>query len=214
MTIEVKICGLSTPETVAAAVAGGARSVGFVFYPGSPRSVTPQEAGRLGAAVPAGITRVGVVVDRDDAGLEEIVAAAGLDMLQLHGAETPERAAEIKERFGLAVMKAVSIAGPQDVAGARAYEDVVDRLMFDAKPPKDAEALPGGNALAFDWELLGGHQWQKPWTLAGGLNAGNVAAAVRASGARAVDVSSGVEERPGIKSVDKIGAFLALARGL
>lgn len=214
MTIEVKICGLSTPETVAAAVAGGARSVGFVFYPGSPRSVSPQEAGRLSAAVPAGITRVGVVVDRNDADLEDIVAGAGLDMLQLHGAETPGRAAEIKGRFGLAVMKAVSIAGAQDVAGARAYEDVVDRLMFDAKPPKDGAALPGGNALAFDWELLGGHQWQKPWTLAGGLDADNVAAAVRASGARAVDVSSGVEERPGVKSVDKIGAFLAVARDL
>lgn len=214
MTVEVKICGLSTAETVAAAVAGGARSVGFVFYPGSPRSVTPEEAGRLGAAVPAGITRVGVVVDRDDAGLEEIVAGAGLDMLQLHGAETPERAAEIKRRFGLAVMKAVPIAGVEDVARALAYEDVVDRLMFDAKPPKEIEAMPGGNALAFDWELLGGHQWQKPWTLAGGLNAGNVAEAVRASGAPAVDVSSGVEERPGIKSVDKIDAFLAVARDL
>ncbi len=214
MTVEVKICGLSTPETVAAAVAGGARSVGFVFYPGSPRSVTPDEAGRLSAAVPAGITRVGVVVDRDDAGLEAIVAGAGLDMLQLHGTETPERAAEIKRRFGLAVMKAVSIAGSEDVARARAYEDVVDRLMFDAKPPKDAEALPGGNALAFEWQLLGGHKWQKPWTLAGGLNAGNVAEAVRASGARTVDVSSGVEERPGIKSVDKIRAFLAVARDL
>ena len=214
MTIEVKICGLSTPETVAAAVAGGARSVGFVFYPGSPRAVTPEQAGRLSAAVPAGITRVGVVVDRDDAGLEAIVVGAGLDMLQLHGTETPERAAEIKRRFGLAVMKAVSIAGPEDVAGAGAYEDVVDRLMFDAKPPKDAEALPGGNALAFEWQLLGGHEWQKPWTLAGGLNAANVAAAVRASGAHTVDVSSGVEERPGIKSVDKIRAFLAVARDL
>jgi len=214
MTIEVKICGLSTLETVAAAVAGGAHAVGFVFYPGSPRSVTPDQAGRLSAAVPAGITRVGVVVDRDDAGLEEIVATAGLDMLQLHGAETPERAAKIKERFGLAIMKAISISGTQDVAHAHAYEDVVDRLMFDAMPPKDAKALPGGNALAFDWELLGGHQWKKPWTLAGGLNAGNVAQAVRASGARAVDVSSGVEEHPGIKGANKIGAFLALARNL
>ena len=176
MTIDVKICGLSTPETVAAAVAGGARSVGFVFYPGSPRAVTPEQAGHLSAAVPAGITRVGVVVDRDDAGLEAIVAGAGLDMLQLHGAETPERAAEIKERFGLAVMKAVSIAGPEDVARARAFEDLVDRLMFDATPPRDAKSLPGGNALAFDWELLGGHEWQRPWTLAGGLDAGNVVA--------------------------------------
>ena len=207
MTLEVKICGLSTLAAVEAAVEGGARFVGFVFFPRSPRVVTPAQAAALAAAVPAGVAKVGLVVDADDETLAEIVEAAGLDMLQLHGKETPARAVEIRTRFGLPVMKAVPIYEAADVDRARVYEDVADRLLFDAKPPKGA-TRPGGNALAFDWELLAGRTWRLPWMLAGGLDSGNVEEAVRISGAAVVDVSSGVESAPGVKSPDKIRAFL------
>lgn len=213
MPVDVKICGLNAPDAVAAAVDGGARLVGFVFFPASPRAVTPACAGALAAAVPAGIVKVGLVVDADDAALEAIVAGAALDMLQLHGHETPQRVAAVRARFALPVMKAVPIAAEADVAAAHAYEDIADRLMFDARPPKGA-TRPGGNALAFDWELLAGRRWALPWILAGGLDAGNVAEAVRTSGAPAVDVSSGVEDAPGVKSPEKIRAFLQVAATL
>jgi phosphoribosylanthranilate isomerase len=213
MAPDVKICGLNDPDAVAAAVDGGARFVGFVFFPASPRSVTPFRAGALAAAVPDGITKVGLVVDADDGTLEEILDGVALDMLQLHGNETPERVLAVRARFGLPVMKAVPIAGAADVARARAYEDVADRLMFDARPPVGA-TRPGGNALAFDWELLAGETWAIPWVLAGGLDAGNLAEAVRISGAPVVDVSSGVEDAPGVKNPDKIRAFLAIAKSL
>jgi len=213
MAPDVKICGLNDPDAVAAAVDGGARFVGFVFFPASPRAVSPSQAGALAAAVPEGITRVGLVVDASDGMLEMILDGASLDMLQLHGHETPERVVEVRGRFGLPVMKAVPIAGAADVAAARAYEGVADRLMFDARPPAGA-TRPGGNALAFDWELLAGEAWAVPWVLAGGLNAGNLAEAVRTSGAPMVDVSSGVEDAPGVKNPDKIRAFLEIAKGL
>ncbi len=213
MSVDVKVCGLSTPEAVAAAVAGGARYVGFVFFERSPRHISPQEAAALARSVPGSVTRVGLVVDADDAALEAILAAGGLDMLQLHGKETPERVAEIRRRFTLPVMKAVGIAGPEDVARARSYEPVADQLLFDARPPKDA-TRPGGNALAFDWRLIQGQAWKRPWLLAGGLDAGNLAEAVRASGAPGVDVSSGVEDAPGVKSAEKINAFLGIAAAL
>jgi phosphoribosylanthranilate isomerase len=213
MGVDVKICGLSDPAAVAAAVEGGARFVGFVFFPASPRAVTPAKAGELGKAVPPGIIKVALVVDADDQALADIVTHAQVDLLQLHGHEGPQRVAEIKARFGLPVMKVVAVASEADVEAVRAYEDVADRLMFDAKPPKDA-TRPGGNARAFDWALLGGRTWRKPWILAGGLNAGNVAQAVRVSGAQAVDVSSGVEDAPGRKNPKKIIEFLRVASTL
>ncbi len=213
MPIDVKICGLSTPETVAAAVDGGARFVGFVFYPPSPRSVSPERAAELGAEVPESVTRVGLVVDADDQTLDGIVSSARLDMLQLHGMESVDRVREIRERFGVAVMKVVRMAGPGDVAAARTFEDVAERLLFDARPPEGA-GRPGGNALAFDWDLLEGQSWRRPWMLAGGLDADNLAQAVRISGAGAVDVSSGVEDAPGVKSAEKIRAFLEAAARL
>ncbi len=213
MSVEVKICGLNAPDAVTAAVAGGARYLGFVFFAASPRSLTPEEAARLGAGVPDGVLKVGLVVDADDEALARITAGAGLHMLQLHGAESPDRVAEVKARFGLPVIKAVPIAGPDAVEKARAYEDVADRLMFDARPPQGA-SRPGGNALIFDWRLIGDRQWRGPWFLAGGLDSENVADAVRTSGARAVDVSSGVEDAPGSKSPDKIRAFLQAVAGL
>jgi phosphoribosylanthranilate isomerase len=212
MALAVKICGLNSRESVAAAVAGGARFLGFVFYPPSPRYVTPDAAGALAATAPAGVTRVGLFVDPDDALIEQTLEAADLDMLQLHGRETAPRVAAIKARFGVAVMKAVPVAAAGDVEVARDYLEAADWLLFDAKPPPGMKgALPGGNALSFDWSLLTGHQWPKPWMLSGGLNAANLREAGRISGARAVDVSSGVEERPGQKSPHKIAEFLKLA---
>jgi len=214
MPVPVKICGLSRADAVAAAVAGGAAFVGFVFYPRSPRAVTPETAGRLAAAVPPGIVKVGLFVDPGDDAIAATLAAAPLDLLQLHGEETPERAATIRARFGRPVMKVLPVAEADDVAEADRYVAVVDRLMFDAKPPTRPDALPGGNGLPFDWRLLAGRHWPVPWMLAGGLTAATVAEAVRLTGAPAVDVSSGVEDAPGVKSVAKIAAFLAAARAL
>jgi len=214
MRVTVKICGLSAEEAVSAAVAGGAGYLGFVFYPPSPRAVTPGEAARLCAAVPSGVARVGLFVDADDAVIEAALALAPLDILQFHGSETPERVGEVRSRFGLPVMKAVAIARPQDVLGAARYEDIADLLLFDAKPPRRPDALPGGNGLAFDWGLIADRSWRRPWMLSGGLTAEVLPEAVRISGAAAVDVSSGVESRSGVKDPDKILAFLAAARAL
>lgn len=215
MTLRAKICGLSTPDGIAAAVAGGAAFVGFVFYARSPRAVTPEMAASLGAEVPAAVGKVGLFVDETDARIAEVLRAAPLDLLQLHGAETPARVAEIRARHGVPVMKAISVAGPDDIAAAAPFVEVTDWLMFDAKPPKDmAGALPGGNALAFDWRLLAGRAWPRPWMLAGGLHAANLAEAARITGAPVVDVSSGVEDTPGRKSPAKIAAFLDAVRGL
>jgi phosphoribosylanthranilate isomerase len=210
MSVQAKICGLSSAEALDAAIRGGARFVGFVFYPASPRHLTPERAAALVARVPEGVTRVGLLVDPTDAQLAGVLERVPLDLLQLHGSENPRRVAEIKARFGTPVMKAISIAGPEDPEAAIPYLDVADWLLFDAKPPRgDPKALPGGNGLAFDWQLLGGRSWSKPWMLSGGLTAKNVAEAVVTTHARAVDVSSGVESRPGIKDLAKVTEFLS-----
>ena len=214
MSIAAKICGLSSMAAVAAAIEGGAAYVGFVFYPPSPRSVIPAQAGMLCAAVSPGVKRVGLFVDADDAAIAAVLAGAPLDLLQFHGHESPERVAAAKARFGLPVMKAIAIAGPDDVAAASIYETAADLLLFDAKPPRRADALPGGNGLAFDWHLIAGRKWHLPWMLSGGLTAALLPEAVAISGARAVDVSSGVERRPGDKDPAKIREFLRVARGL
>ncbi len=215
MTVAVKICGLSTEDALAAAIAGGARFVGFVFYPPSPRHLTIERAAQLAISVPPGIVRVGVMVDPDDAFLERLLAKAPLDMLQLHGKETPERVQAIKDRTRAQVMKAIPVAAESDLAAAPRYYGIADWLMFDAKPPKGkTDALPGGNALAFDWELLRARRWPLPWMLSGGLDPDNLADAARISGAEALDVSSGVETAPGIKSPAKIRLFLARAAAL
>ncbi|MDE1968034.1 MAG: phosphoribosylanthranilate isomerase [Alphaproteobacteria bacterium] len=213
MSVASKICGLSTPDTVAAAVAGGARFVGFVFFPPSPRNLSPAQVAPLIRGVPAGVTRVGVFVDPDDDLLKRVLAAAPLDLVQLHGDETPERVAQIKQRFGKKTMKAIKVAGESDLDAAPRYYGVADWLMFDARPPK-AATRPGGNALAFDWELVRARQWPLPWMLSGGLTPANVAEAVRIARATVVDVSSGVESAPGVKDVAKIGAFLAAVSAL
>jgi phosphoribosylanthranilate isomerase len=214
MSVAAKICGLANEEAVAAAIEGGAAYLGFVFYPPSPRAVSPACAAALCAAVPVSVRRVGLFVDADDSAIAAALDAVPLDILQFHGREGPERVAEVKTRFGRPVMKAIAIAAAADVAAAALYEDCADLLLFDAKPPRRDGALPGGNGLAFDWHLIAGRRWRLPWMLSGGLTAALLPEAVRISGARAVDVSSGVERRPGDKDPEKIREFLAVARGL
>ncbi|WP_415182224.1 phosphoribosylanthranilate isomerase [Phaeovulum sp.] len=212
MAIRVKICGLTRPEHIAVATDAGARYLGFVFFPKSPRCLTVSAARELALLGPPGVAKVALVVDADDATLDAILREVPIDMLQLHGSETPARVAEIRARFGLPVMKAVGVADASDLAILPAYEAVADQILLDAKPAKDA-VLPGGNGLAFDWRLIAGRAWMKPWILAGGLTPQNVAEAVRLTGARQVDVSSGVETAPGVKDADLIRAFIAAARG-
>ena len=215
MAVRAKICGINSREALDAAVAGGASFVGFVFYPPSPRALAPAAAGELAAAVPRTVGKLGLFVDDPDERIAEVLAKAPLDMLQLHGQETPARVAAIRRHFGLPVMKAVKVAGADDLAAADGYVGVADWLLFDAKPPKEMTgALPGGNALAFDWQLLAGRAWPSPWMLSGGLTPENLGEAVRISGARVVDVSSGVEAAPGQKDPAKIAAFLAEAARL
>ncbi len=214
MTVAAKICGLNSEAAVTAAVGGGAGYVGFVFYPPSPRAVTLGQAARLCALVPAGIACVGLFVDASDDTIAATLAQVRLDILQFHGSESPQRVSDARRRFGCAVMKAVPLAGPSDVCSAAPYEEVADLLLFDAKPPHRPGALPGGNGLAFDWELLARRLWRLPWMLSGGLTAETLPEAVRISGATCVDVSSGVESRPGEKDPGKIHDFLAAARAL
>lgn len=205
--IRVKICGLRDATAVKQAVNAGAAYVGLVFFPKSPRHVSISQAQSAVADVPPGIAKVALVVDADDAELDAIVNGVLVDFLQLHGKETPERVAQIKARFGLPVMKAVGVAGPADLPQLDAYAHVADQLLVDAKPPKDAD-LPGGNGLAFDWRLIAGRRWPVPWMLAGGLDAANVAEAIALTGARQVDVSSGVEKAPGVKDHKRMLDFV------
>ena len=212
MTPLVKICGLNNIEALDAALAAGADLVGFVRYPRSPRHLSLDEGRALSARARGKALRVALTVDADDRELADIVAAIDPDILQLHGEETPERVAEVRARFGRPVMKAVGIADEGDLARLAAYAEVADRLLLDAKPPRTAEALPGGNGLAFDWRLVARLDPALPFMLSGGLAPDNVAAAVELTGARALDVSSGVERSPGEKDPDKIERFVRAAR--
>jgi phosphoribosylanthranilate isomerase len=215
MALKAKICGLNHPAAVAAAIAGGASHLGFVFYPPSPRAIEPGKAAVLGANVPPGIVKVGLFVDASDEEIAQALAEAPLDMLQLHGDETPRRVKDIRRRFAKPVMKALRIASAADIAAADEYLPAADWLLFDAKPPPEmTSALPGGNAISFDWSLIAGRSWSRPWMLSGGLDAGNLAGAVATTGARTVDVSSGVEDSPGRKSPGKITTFLKLVASL
>ena len=215
MAFDAKICGLTTPEAVATAIGHGASHIGLVFFARSPRNIAPEAAGKLSSHAAGKVIRTGLIVDESDERIAAILDACPLDLLQLHGRETPERVAEIRRRFGLPVMKALQIGTAGDLARARSYETAADRLLFDAKPPPDrTDALPGGNAVSFDWSLLAGQHFAIPWMLAGGLTADNLAEAVQASGALAADTSSGVEDRPGQKNLQKIKDFLRVSRGL
>ncbi|MEL6531470.1 MAG: phosphoribosylanthranilate isomerase [Pseudomonadota bacterium] len=206
MPVAIKFCGLSKPADIDAAVSAGAAYVGFVFFAKSPRAVTLAQARDLARLVPPGIARVGLCVDMNDAGLEEIAASGAVDTLQLHGAESPGRVTEVKARFGLPVIKAVGLSQRTDLERVRAFARVADQVLIDAKPPEGAD-LPGGNGVAFDWGLVQGLDLPVPWLLAGGLTPDNVAQAVQATGARQVDVSSGVETAPGQKDPALIAAF-------
>ncbi len=205
--VKAKICGINSPAAMAAAVAGGAAFVGLVFFPPSPRALTLAQARALAAPVPSTVRKVGLFVDPGDDIVAAATAAAALNMLQLHGTETPDRVAALRARFGLPVMKAIGVGDAADLAAADAYVDVADWLLFDARPPGDA-VVPGGNARAFDWTVLAGLSWPRPWMLAGGIDAANVAAAVTAAGADCVDTSSGVESARGHKDPALITAFL------
>jgi len=209
----IKICGLTAPDAVAAVNEIAADMAGLNFIAMSPRCVTPRQACDLAAGLAPTVRCVALTMDAHDDELDAIVSGTSPNMLQLHGTETPERVAQVKARFGLPVIKALAIAGAGDLKTARLYEDAADWLLFDAKPPTSlADALPGGNGLVFDWRLLQGFTSPCPWMLAGGLDADNVADAIRISGAKAVDVSSGVESAPGRKDPERIRRFAAAAR--
>jgi phosphoribosylanthranilate isomerase len=209
MSVAVKICGLNTSAAIEAAA--GAAYAGFVFFAPSPRHVLPATAARLARGLPPLVVRVALVVEPSDADLDAILGGFRPDLWQLHGAETPQRVAEIKARTGLPAMKALGISKAEDLAQAAQYLEVADQLLFDAKPPKRPDALPGGNAVSFDWTILAGTILPLPWMLSGGLTAANLATAVRISGAKCVDLSSGVEDRPGHKAPRLIRRFLSAA---
>lgn len=215
MTIRAKICGIKDEVNLLAAIRHGAAYIGLNFYPRSPRSLPAEAAGRLARLVPAEVKTVGLIVDAADREIADILAHCPLDILQLHGRETPARCAEIAGAFRLPLMKALPVSAAADIDNAAAYEGIVDLLLFDAKPPANLpNALPGGNAVSFDWSLLAGRRFSIPYMLSGGLHAGNVGAAVGASGARIVDVSSGVESQLGQKDPNKIKEFLEIVRSL
>ena len=206
MPVTAKICGLSTAAALGAAIAHGASHVGFVFFPASPRHVEPEQAAALGGQVPDHVRTVGVFVDPDDTLVERAVRGARLGAIQLHRT-APDRVADLRRRFGVETWAAVAVKTRADLAAAQAFAGAADRLLYDAKTPAGA-ALPGGMGVRFDWRLLDGFRHPLPWALSGGLDPGNIAEAAERTGARLVDVSSGVESAPGVKDVDKITAFL------
>jgi phosphoribosylanthranilate isomerase len=208
--IRVKICGLTTPEAVSAAVSAGAAYLGFNFFAKSPRYVSPQQAAVLAGNVAPGVAKVALTVNADDAFLEQIFEHMPLDMFQLHGHESQDRVEHIRQKFGLPVIKVVGVSDAEDLPKLQEFGRVADMLLVDAKPPKDA-ILPGGNGLTFDWRLIAGRRWPVPWMLAGGLTPANVAQAIRATGARQVDVASGVESAPGVKDAGLIRNFVTAA---
>lgn len=213
MPVQVKICGLSTPETLDAALAGGASHVGFVFFPKSPRNVTPDKAAALATRVQGKAKIVGLFVDPTPEDIDRVRAQVRLDVLQLHGDEHPALVSRLAMTNGLEMWKALPVRTAEDLKAAHTYRGSAHRILYDAKPPKGAE-LPGGNGLRFDWELLRGYSHPLPWALSGGLDSRNVSDAVQMTGATLVDVSSGVESAPGVKDVDKIAAFLKAASNL
>lgn len=211
MAVQVKICGLNDEDAIDAALEAGADYLGFVFFAKSPRAVSAEQAAELTQFI-EGAQKVGLFVDPDDALLDEVTAHVRLELLQFHGSETPERLAQVRAEYGVPVMKVIPVATQDDLAAAVPFYDVVDMVLFDAKPPKGSD-LPGGNAVSFDWSILKGFTCPVPWMLAGGLTPANVAEAIKATGARAVDVSSGVETSPGVKDPAKIQAFIEAAKG-
>jgi phosphoribosylanthranilate isomerase len=209
--VKVKVCGLTDEDGVTAAVEAGADFLGVVFYAGSPRHVSVARAAELLDPVPRRVQRVGLFVDPDDAVLDAVISHVRLDFVQLHGSESVERVEAVRLEYGIPVIKAYHVGQAADLDAALPLAEVADWLLFDARPPAGA-GRPGGNALSFDWTLLNGRKWPVPWMLAGGLDATNVREAIRLSGAKAVDVSSGVERLPGVKDARKIAEFVTSAK--
>ena len=208
-SLNVKICGLTNKETVKAAVKAGASHLGFIFYPPSPRSLTPKEAGYITSTTSNHIKRVAVIVDARDDLISDIIQNLSPHILQLHGSETIHRIQEIKEKFKLPIMKAIKVANYNDIKSSQQYNDSSDFLLFDAKPPMIGKnTLPGGNGISFDWALLRSAKIKKPWFLSGGIHVGNVQEAIKITRSKSIDISSGVEDQPGVKNVEKIKVFM------
>ena len=210
--MRVKICGLTTLNTLSAAINSGATYVGFVFFEKSPRHLTIEQAIKMANIVPDGICKTALVVDPSDKDLDDLLDKVPVDMIQLHGHESAERVSEVKDKFGLPVMKAVGISDESDLVNLYEHSRIADQILVDAKPPKNA-VLPGGNGLSFDWKLLAGRRWSTPWMLAGGLNSSNLLQAAKLTGARQFDVSSGVETSTGVKDIELISDFIQAANG-
>ena len=210
--MRVKICGLTTLNTLSAAINSGATYVGFVFFEKSPRHLTIEQAIKMANIVPDGICKTALVVDPSDKDLDDLLDKVPVDMIQLHGHESAERVSEVKDKFGLPVMKAVGISDESDLINLYEHSRIADQILVDAKPPKNA-VLPGGNGLSFDWKLLAGRRWSTPWMLAGGLNSSNLLQAAKLTGARQFDVSSGVETSTGVKDIKLISDFIQAANG-
>jgi len=210
--MRVKICGLTTLNTLSAAINSGATYVGFVFFEKSPRHLTIEQAIKMANIVPDGIFKTALVVDPSDKDLDDLLDKVPVDMIQLHGHESAERVSEVKDKFGLPVMKAVGISDESDLVNLYEHSRIADQILVDAKPPKNA-VLPGGNGLSFDWKLLAGRRWSTPWMLAGGLNSSNLLQAAKLTGARQFDVSSGVETSTGVKDIKLISDFIQAANG-
>jgi len=211
--VRIKICGISTVEALEAACRAGADYVGFVFFKRSPRHISFEQAAGLSRVVPEGVTKVALTVNADNATLQKIVTSLDPDILQLHGHESPARVTEIKQKFGLPVLKAIPVEAREDLAAATPYEGIADMILFDAKAPDDLKnALPGGNGISFDWKLLDNAAIKSDFMLSGGINAHNVAKAIALTGAAVVDVSSGVETSPGRKDVELIERFIAAVK--
>lgn len=213
MDVRTKICGLTRPEDVAAVADAGGAYFGLVFFAKSPRNVSIETARELALLAPVGLAKVALTVNASDAELEAITQRVPLDMIQLHGAESPQRVAEVRSKFGLPVMKAVGVADADDLPKLDQYSQVADQILVDAKPSKSAD-LPGGNGLTFDWRLIAGRRWSRPWMLAGGLTPENVQRAIELTSASQVDLSSGVESAPGLKDAGKIRAFINATKGV
>jgi phosphoribosylanthranilate isomerase len=210
--MRVKICGITTKDSLMASIDAGAAYIGFNFFEKSPRYLSIPTVKELIQYVPVGVCKVGLWVNPTDAELDEMLAVVPIDMIQLHGSETVDRVAQIKETYGLPVMKVIGVSDENDLSQVSGYEDVADQILLDAKPPKGA-VLPGGNGLAFDWKLIAGRRFAVPWMLAGGLVPENVAEAVRLTGVQQVDVSSGVEASVGVKDSQLISDFIRAANG-